>query len=368
MAPLKSSLARSGKKLFGLFNTTDLRLRGRGNDTSRFVPPLPKEYWEFKVWGAGGGGGGNTNNYGGGGAYITGQYQISPNTTITLVVGSRSVYPVATNVAVYGGGGPKGTTYNYNTGTGGGMSGVFLTSSTVFTSADSPTPAGIIPGITYAGPLVQPGATIQNCLIAAAGGGACVDYPDDGHGGGGGVTAGGASSNTDPAGGGTWNGAGTDTGAGGPSDLPGYGGGLFYGGNSTGGGGGGGGFYGGGGGGNSSEVSGGAGGASYYKTTQPAPAALLGYNPGSQSGSDGVPGDTGAYPTTSGYAGNRSDPLNNGSYGSGGTQAPGQNGLIAYRRATSYAALPGASWTSVTHIGTDQTISTGDGLTTGDGI
>lgn len=368
MAPIKSSLAKSAKKLFGIFGTADLGLRGRGNDTSRLYIPPPKEYWEFKVWGAGGGGGGNTDNYGGGGAYITGQYQIAPNTTITLVVGSRSVYPVALNSAVYGGGGPRGTLYNYATGTGGGMSGVFLTSSTVFESADSPSPVGTIASRPSAAPLVQPGATVQNCLIAAAGGGACINYAADGHGGGGGVTAGGSSSNTDPATGGSWDGAGTDTGTGGTTDAPGTNGGLFYGGNSTGGGGGGGGFYGGGGGGNSSEVSGGAGGASYYKTTQPAPAALLGYNPGSQSGSDGVPGDTGAYPTTSGYAGNRSDPLNNGSYGSGGTEASGQNGLIAYRRAISYAALPVASWTSVTHVGTDQTISTGDGVETGDGI
>jgi len=334
------------------------------------VPSGPKQFWEFKVWGAGGGGNGNTDNYGGGGAYITGQYQIAPNTTITLVVGSRSVWPVGLNVAVYGGGGPKGSTYNYGTGTGGGMSGVFLTNGDpVFETADSPSPAGTIASRPYAGPTVQPGATVQACLIAAAGGGACVDYASDAHGGGGGVTAGGSSSNTDPAGGGVWNGEGTDTGSGGASDPPGYGGALFYGGNSNGGGGGGGGFYGGGGGGNSSEVSGGGGGASYYKTTQPAPAALLGYNPGSHSASaDGVPGDTGAYPTTSGYAGNRSDPLNNGSYGSGGTQASGQNGMIAYRRADSYNNLPSASWNIVTHVGSDQTISTGDGLTTGDGI
>ena len=57
MAPIKSSLAKSAKKLFGIFGTADLGLRGRGNDTSRLIPPTPKEYWEFKVWGAGGGGG-----------------------------------------------------------------------------------------------------------------------------------------------------------------------------------------------------------------------------------------------------------------------------------------------------------------------
>ena len=358
MAPFKSSLARSASKLFGVFNQTDLSLRGAAYNSKVAEPP---QFYEFKVWGAGGAGGDPTDS-GGGGAYITGQYEFDPGTTITLVVGSGGIYPVSLDVSNYGAGGPKGRQFSYTTGTGGGMSGVFLTSDTVFTSADSPTPAGAIASQPGAAPLVQPGATVQNCLIAAGAGGGSVNYTE-GHGGAGGVTAGGNSDNTDPATGGTWGGAGTDTGSGGSSDpspphsTP---GGLFYGGHSSGGGGGGGGFYGGGGGGNSSEVSGGAGGASYYKTTQPSPPQFVGYNPGSFSNStDGVPGDQSAYPSTHGRAGNRADPLNNGSYGGGGTNGnAGQNGLIAYRKANSYAALPGASWTSVTFTGTDQTIIT----------
>ena len=357
MAPLKSSLARSASKLLGVFNQTDLSLRGSTYNSKVSDPPM---FYEFKVWGAGGAGG-QPGDAGGGGAYITGQYEFNPGTTLTLVVGSGGLYPVSLNVANYGGGGPKGTTFGYTTGTGGGMSGVFLTSDTVFTSADSPTPAGAIASRPSAAPNVQPGATVQNCLIAAAGGGGSVSYAD-GHGGAGGVTAGGNSSNTDPATGGTWGGAGTDTGSGGTSDS-GTNGGQFYGGSSTGGGGGGGGFFGGGGGGNSNEVSGGAGGASYYKTTQPSPPQFVGYKPGSFSNSaDGVPGDGGAHPSTYGHVGNRSDPLNNGSYGSGGGNGnAGQNGLIAYRKAFSYPEIPGASWTSVTHVGTDQTIVVGPG-------
>ena len=361
MAPFKSSLARSASKLFGVFNQTDLSLRGAAYNSKVADPP---QFYEFKVWGAGGAGG-SSGEAGGGGAYITGQYEFNPGTTLTLVVGSGGLFPVSLDVANYGAGGPKGRQFSYTTGTGGGMSGVFITSDTVFTSADSPTPAGKIDPAPSAAPLVQPGATIQNCLIAAAGGGAGVNYAD-GHGGAGGVTAGGDTSNTDPATGGTWGGAGTDTGSGGasdPSSSPPHAvnGGLFYGGHSSGGGGGGSGFYGGGGGGNSSEVSGGAGGASYYKTTQPSPAEFVGYNPGSFSNSaDGVPGDQDAHPTTYGRAGNRTDPLNGGSYGAGGDNGnAGQNGLIAYRKANSYANLPGASWTSVTHVGTDQTIVTG---------
>ena len=37
MSPLKSSLARSAKKLLGVFNQSDLSLRGAGNSASRFV-------------------------------------------------------------------------------------------------------------------------------------------------------------------------------------------------------------------------------------------------------------------------------------------------------------------------------------------
>jgi hypothetical protein len=351
MAPFKSSLARSAGKLFGVFRERDLSLRGAVQNNK--VPPR-SEFWEFKVWGAGGGGG--SQGPGGGGAYITGQYQISPDTNVVLVVGSRSLHPVSLDVGNYGGGGPKGSSASYAAGTGGGMSGVFLTSNTVFTSADSPTPAGKIDPSPGASGTVQPGATVTNCLIAAAGGGGCCEYLN-GWGGGGGVTTGKDTAGSDPATGGSWDGAGQDTGTGGTSDTntP---GGLFYGGHSNGGGGGGGGFYGGGGGGNSSAVSGGAGGASYYKTTQPGPSAYVGYNPGSQSGNDG---NSGTGPNA-GHAGNRSDPLNNGSYGSGGVNAEGQNGFIAYRRATSYAGLPGASWTSVTHVGTDQSIDTGPGI------
>ena len=352
MSPIKSSLAKTAKQLLGLRNTADLVLRGTTQRSKVADPPM---FYEFKVWGAGGAGG-QPGESGGGGAYITGQYEFNPGTQLTIVVGSGGLFPVGLNDANYGGGGPKGTSFSYTTGTGGGMSGIFMTSDTVFTSADSPTPAGLINLRPSAAPNVQPGATVQNCLIAAAGGGASVSY-EDGHGGGGGVTAGGNSSNTDPATGGTWGGAGSDSGSGGTSDS-GTNGGQFYGGSSTGGGGGGGGFFGGGGGGNSSEVSGGAGGASYYKTTQPSPPVFVGYNPGSFSNStDGVPGDSGAHPTTHGRAGNRTDPLNGGSYGAGGNGAnAGQNGLVAYRKALSYPALPGASWTSITHTGTDQTL------------
>jgi hypothetical protein len=314
-------------------------------------------FYEFKVWGAGGSGG--PTSISGGGAYVTGQYQFQSGTTLRLVVGAAGAYPISLDQSNYGAGGPKGSTYNYDTGSGGGLSGVFITTSQCFTSSTaSPTAPGVVSPAPSASALVQPGATISNALLVSAGGGANAGgYSNPaGYGGGGGITAGGNSANADPATGGTWGGAGTDTGSGGISDLepsiPSINGGLFYGGRSSGGGGGGSGFYGGGGGGNSNSVSGGAGGASYYTTTQPKPANLVGYNPGSATGTAGQPGIGGPQ----GGAGNASDPVNGGSYGAGGSGGRGQNGLIAYRRASSYSALSSASWTLVSYTGADQTL------------
>jgi hypothetical protein len=312
-------------------------------------------FYEFKVWGAGGSGG--PTSISGGGAYVTGQYQFLSGTTLKLVVGAAGAYPISLDQSNYGAGGPKGSTYTYDTGSGGGLSGVFITASQCFTSSTaSPTAPGLVSPAPSAAPLVQPGATISNALLVSAGGGANAGgYSNPaGYGGGGGITAGGNSAGTDPATGGTWGGAGTNTGSGGTSDPtpPAINGGLFYGGRSDGGGGGGSGFYGGGGGGNSSSVSGGAGGASYYTTTQPKPANLVGYNPGSATGTAGQPGIGGPQ----GGAGNASDPVNGGSYGAGGSGGRGQDGLIAYRGASSYSALSSASWTLVTYTGSDQTI------------
>jgi hypothetical protein len=322
--------------------------------SSSAVGTVLEVFYEFKVWGAGGSGG--TDSISGGGAYVTGQYQFQPGTTLKFVVGAAGAYPIALNESNYGAGGPKGTTYTYDTGSGGGLSGVFITTNQCFTSSTaSPTAPGLVSPAPSAAPLVQPGATIANVLLVAAGGGSNAGgYPNaEGYGGGGGITAGGNTGNTDPATGGTWGGAGTDSGSGGISDAPGTNGGLFYGGHSTGGGGGGSGFYGGGGGGNSSKVSGGAGGSSYYTTTQPKPSNLVGYNPGSATGTAGQPGIS---PTPS-VAGNASDPVNGGSYGGGGgNTSRGQNGLIAYRKASSYANLSSASWVLATYTGSDQTI------------
>lgn len=335
---------------------TGLKMGGFGKNPDVTGGTGPELFYEFKVWGAGGSGG--SSSFSGGGAYVTGQYQFQPGTTLKLVVGAAGAYPIGLNESNYGAGGPKGDTYTYDTGSGGGLSGVFITTNQCFTSSTvSPTAPGLVSPAPSAAPLVQSGATIANMLLVAAGGGANAGgYPNaEGYGGGGGITAGGSSGNTDPATGGTWGGAGTDSGSGGLSDptSPSINGGLFYGGRTSGGGGGGSGFYGGGGGGNSSKVSGGAGGSSYYTTTQSKPSNLVGYNPGSATGTAGEPGIS---PTPS-VAGNASDPVNGGSYGGGGgNTSRGQNGLIAYRKASSYANLSSSSWVLVTYTGSDQTL------------
>ena len=338
----------------------------------------PKPYWEFKVWGAGGGAG--NEGAGGGGAYVTGQYQLEEGSTITLVVGaggrskSSTDDPNSTglNMGMYGGGGPRGTTYNYNSGLGGGLSGVFITSNPCYTSADSPTPAGLLNPRATAAPTRNPGVTEQNALlIAGSGGGGSYEPGVDAYGGGGGYqtaqpgapipSAGGAST------GGTWDGGtGGTAGESAPTSEGTVDAGFGYGGHTSGGGGGGAGGRGGGAGGNGSKVGTGSGGSSYWKgPTHPAPPIYDGWNPGTQAGNDGSPG---AEPgPTPGAAGNWTDPVNGSTYGGGGT-APqptvpdytndAQHGMIAYRRATTYAGLPAQSWTVVTMDGADHQVST----------
>ena len=317
-------------------------LAGRGA-----AGPGISHFYEFKVWGGGGGGG--ASHRGGGGAYVNAKYEIANGTTIKLVVGTGGYYPVGLNIANYGGGGPKGTTYNYPATGGAGLSGVFLTPLQCYSGSPGSPYSGAVPAPAGAGPHVQPGQTIANTLIIAAGGGGAA-Y--DGHAGGGGITSGGSG---DPIGGATrgtgasWGGEGTDSGSAGGG---GGSGGRGYGGRSSGGGGGGSGFYGGGAGNNGTSVAAGGGGSSYYWTTQSKPPAFIGYDPtiNTASGNNG---------SSDGYAGNRSDPLNSGSYGSAGyNNASGQPGFIAYRFSSiSYDNLAGQSWTLVTHTGSDQTIT-----------
>ena len=331
---------------------------GSGGGGGASGGPGLDEFFEFQVWGAGGGGGANSGSVGGAGAYITAQYQIQPGTTLKMIVGSGGRYkngPIGVADVAYGGGGARGP-YDYPSSTGAGCSGIFITPNNIYSDADSPAADGVTESAPGPAATVQPGFTAANALIIAAGGGGAA-Y--NGGAGGGGITAGGDGQPTPDTGaygrGGTWGGAGTDTGAGGTGGpaSPGRDGFLGAGGEDTGGGGGGGGFYGGQAGTNGGTVAAGGGGSSYYWTTQSKPSAFVAYNPGSVTATAGSPG---YHPSTPGQVGGIG-PNNPGTYGQGkGPDANGGNGRIAYRKADSFAALPGASWVVLDYTGSTQTV------------
>jgi hypothetical protein len=221
----------------------------------------------IKIWGAGGGGSNSGDAAGGSGGYATGTWSVIAGTVYKIVVGQ---------------GGDGGGTIGGGGG-GGGLSGIFSTSTTVFTGA---TPTS--------------GIQSNSLLIAGGGGGAAGGNGDNNatYGGAGGGTTGGTgradTRGGNPAGAGTLNGGGGGTQSAGGSAAPDTGGGYgnpdagtalrggdaaapggrrsaryggggagsnAYGG-SYGGGGGGGGYYGGGGG-QDYYSSGGGGGSGY---------------------------------------------------------------------------------------------------------
>ena len=202
----------------------------------------------FKMWGAGGGSG--SGGTGGGlGGYATGTVTLQPNTNYIVWVGGggrRNNANVGSGYAGgFGGGGLTGFTNDASTftGSGGGLTGMFLGS-----------------------------ATLVNSILIAGGGGGGGGGPFGGNGGG---TTGGTGGNAGNGGGG---GGGTQSagGAGGVGSVYGNGfaGSALQGGNSVSsvstnfsGGGGGGGYYGGGGGGLNNFAGGGGGGGSGYINT-----------------------------------------------------------------------------------------------------
>ena len=67
MAPFKSSLAKSGKKLIGFFNQSDLSLRGATQSIRK--PPQEELTVSYLVIAGGGGGGAYVGGGGGAGGY-----------------------------------------------------------------------------------------------------------------------------------------------------------------------------------------------------------------------------------------------------------------------------------------------------------
>jgi hypothetical protein len=278
MAPIKSSLARSAKKLLGVFRDRDTSLRGH-KQSSRLIQnniltvpsaidatlewdlegnPLvissvdtydislsPKNAAEFSItthiWGAGGGSGTPIGGPTGGGAggFTVGDFTLVRGTTYKFVVGSSDATP--TNP-----GQPTG--HGANAGCGGGYSGVFTTSvsqANAVIMAGGGGGSGGNDGGTMGSGGAGGGSTAQNGIAAGGYG----DSPGDG----GTQSAGGSG------------GTGSNNGGNGTA-LQGGGGGA-RGGSGAGGGGGGSGYYGGGGGAGQSAINtggGGGGGGSGY--------------------------------------------------------------------------------------------------------
>lgn len=204
------------------------------------------------IWGAGGAGadrtGGGNAGAGGSGAFVKGTLAVTPGQVLQVVVGGRGTYSTTngTHAGGYGGG---GTAYQ-NAGSGGGYSGLFLTS---VTFANARAIAGGGAGGGYGRDRNFGGA--GGATTGSAGGGLDVTHT----GGGGGTLA---------AGGAAGAGTGTTAGTGGSQLQGGTGGNAGSG--TYGGAGGGGGYYGGGGGYGSNQGggagtwgSGGGGGSSY---------------------------------------------------------------------------------------------------------
>ena len=92
-----------------------------GADQS-FLVPTGVTSVKVSMWGAGGGGADNT---GGAGAYVEGTLAVTPEETLTVVVGQRGINGAGSLPATYGGGG--GVRFNYYSGTigsGGGRSAI----------------------------------------------------------------------------------------------------------------------------------------------------------------------------------------------------------------------------------------------------
>ena len=259
----------------------------------------------IKAWGAGGAGGywnGGTAGNGGAGGFAKGTIELTPGTSIYIVVGAGGTVEGNTLTPSVGGNGGYGSgTSSHKGGSGGGFAGVFLGS----TASD---------------------VTQTNALLIAGGGGGGGSYDRDGEdesGGGGGGSSGAAGLNSPNAGGGGTQSAGGTAGSGATA------GGALQGGASQGNfgmyaGGGGGGYWGGGGGSvsgtNGAEETGvGGGGSGFVKGTMTSTVNLAGNN--------GTAGSATGYQATVNASADDLGSLDNGK--GGGFNSPGYKGYVS---------------------------------------
>lgn len=269
-----------------------------GFDQTYLVPPCATKI-KVHIWGAGGGGGDAIKQYttlGGGGGYTTGEIVVTPNESLTIMVGEGGSFPAS--ASPYGGGGVGGGQFhsshgsNY-TGNGGGRS------------------------------AIKRGLTELGTAGGGGGGGETSGSGDrGGYGGAGGGLSGvdgyhsvtsngnrGGKGGTQSSGGAGGSGQGISPGSG-MLFQGGSGGSQSSGSNKREGGGGGGGYYGGGGGAADKNQGGGGGGGSSYVGTMGNASTISGN-------------------ATNGQAGNQNFEYNRGQYGVGGqTNASGKNGRV----------------------------------------
>ena len=309
MSPFKSSLARSAKKLLGVYNQSDLSLRGATQKDKRKLPPATWATANIEVRstytytgpvtlpgaqvlsdagtpgtialaevicvGAGGIPGPGATNTGGQGGFSVGRFSVPDSTGLLVAVGDHGVRGQpgpglggTSWTPTVGNGGSGFSNYSVNPGLyggggGGGLSGVFVGTAT--------------PDVTQGNALIIAGGGGGGAYAAAPvkggnGGGTTADAGDNGSGtggdgGGGTQSAGGAGGASQPGVGGTSE-DGTALHGGDSSSVPGSPD-IAYGG-----GGGGAGYWGGGGGGGSTTSSGtnsggGGGGSGYLNSSSP---------------------------------------------------------------------------------------------------
>ena len=208
-------------------------------------------------WGAGGGSGFNQNNKAGGdGGFVKATLNVTPNSVLSIIVGQggRSGVSPGSSGTAFGGGGNGNAGTGWSLGSGGGLSGIFVTNANMTMTGTN-------------NHFVNSNATP---IIIAGAGGASGGYSSDFSifpGGNGGSSIGNNSGTNGEGGKGATLSAGGEPGSG--NTGPGIKGALFTGGSGHGtwGGGGGGGYYGGGGGGVGNSIVGGGGGGSSYLNT-----------------------------------------------------------------------------------------------------
>ncbi|MFM7019817.1 MAG: beta strand repeat-containing protein, partial [Aquirufa sp.] len=121
-----------------------------GSNTSITIPAGTTSI-DVKMWGAGGGGSNTSNSTAGSGAYVFGKLSVTPNETLTLIVGQGGINK--SSVATFGGGGAGGNDpfQSLHGGSGGGRSELRRGTTSLLIAGGGGGAAGSPTNTTYAG-------------------------------------------------------------------------------------------------------------------------------------------------------------------------------------------------------------------------